>query len=146
MNAPQERGQESFKKVQLVVLMDEICSGTADENTFAMMRVVSEHLPEKARALWVEVEKISEELDRKDYDMSNLSDSEKAKINELKNTLISLNSELSDFIDSFVGLLDPETVSELSTALEEKDVSCVNRILENCADIKERIEAKSEDE
>jgi hypothetical protein len=148
MNAPKERGQESYQKVQIVVLMDDILTGRADETAFAMMRAVSEHLPDKARALWVDVEHISEELDKNDYDaeaFGSLNVADKEKIEELRTALKMATDELTAFIDSFISPLDPETVNELSRALADKDVSCVNSILENCANAKERMETRTEE-
>jgi|GEM_PF-4611460 len=133
MNAPQERGEENFMKVQFLLLIDEIMNGSADERTFAILRIAAKNLPEDARPLWNRVEGIHARLDNANTDPSTLTAEEKVDIQKLRTAIDAFANRFSVFLHEFMNDIDPETGTALEDALVARDVTRVNRIYDSIA-------------
>lgn len=141
MNAPKERGQEGFMKVQFLLLWKKMISGDFDQMLLPAFREFSKHLPDELSADWERAEKIG----AINADPSALSEEERHELDKLTAAYEEHETRLTDFIGTFIEQLDPETGTALTNALEQGDVDQVTSILEKCEDIMERTKDRLEE-
>ena len=133
MNAPQERGSKNFYDVQNLVLEDRIKEqGVTDVMKFIienapLFRFFAEHLPEDLRVAWNSAET--------DTDA-------RAKLEEHYGAF---HSRITDYIETFIATLDPDTFTALNDAVEEEDVDKVSAILDRCIQLEESAKDRIEE-
>lgn len=145
MNAPQERGQENYMRVQSLIFQLLLKKeGSEDHLTKVLMlqssfRDWAEHLDDKDLIEdWKKAEIIANRLEGLQTTAEQLTDDERHELGRLEQAYQDFHTRLMAFVKTVLEDLDPEALNELTDAVEVYDVDRARAIIDKCLEMRRR--------